>query len=114
MLKTTFAVEVVVDARTSASGPKSGAVLSSTITLNELTTIEGSVLSAHVTRVAPIGKREFGAGLHVVPAATVKSTFAPPGLVASALMLGLSSQCIAEADGVSKSAMTTMKRARRK
>jgi hypothetical protein len=111
MLKETFAVEAVVDEVTSGNGPNSGAVVSSTITLNELTSIEGSLSAVHVTWVEPIGKREFGAGLHVLPAATGKSTFAPAGLVASALMLGLANQRIAEADGVSTSAKTTMKRA---
>ena len=114
MLKKTFADEVVVDQGTSGNGPNGGAVVSSTITLNESTSIEGSLSSVQVTRVEPIGKREFGAGLHVLPAATGKSTFAPAGLVASALMLGLASQCIAEADGVRTSATTTMTRARRK
>jgi len=113
MLKKTFAVEVAVDAETSVSGPKAGAVVSSTITLNESTSIEGSLSSVHLTRVAPIGKREFGAGLHVVPGATAKSTFAPAELVASALTLGLASHCIGEADGVSTSAKTTVKRTRR-
>ncbi len=113
MLKTTLTVEeLAVDARTSVSGPNCGAVVSSTITLNESTSIEES--SVHVTRVEPIGKSEFGAGLHVVPGATAKSTFAPAELVASFLMLGFASQCIAEADGVSTSAKTTVKRARRK
>jgi hypothetical protein len=115
MLKTTFTVEeLAVDPRTSVSGPNPGAVVSSTITLKESTSIEGSLSSVHVTRVAPIGNREFGAGLHVVPAATGKFTFAPAELVASALMLGLASQCMAEAAGVSTSAKTTVKRARRK
>jgi len=98
----------------SVKNPNGGAVVSSTITLNELTSIEGSLSSVHVTCVEPIGKREFGAGLHVLPAATGKSTFAPAGLVASCVMSLLFSQRIAEADGVSTSATTMMKRARRK
>src|SRR5256885_15083559 len=84
MLKTTLAVEVVVDARTSASGPKSGGVVSTTVTFNRATTFVGSVTSVHVTWVVPIGKREPGAGSHVVPEATLKVTIAPPGPVASA------------------------------
>ena len=84
MVNATFAVEAVVDAETSVSGPKAGAVVSTTVTLNLLTMFEGSLSSVHVTWVVPIGKREVGAGSQVVPVATAKSTFAPAEPVASA------------------------------
>ena len=91
---------------------KEGGVVSTTITLKESTTSDVTS-SVHVTGVMPIGKREFGAGLHVAPAGAVKSTFAPPGPVASRVMSLLVSQCIADADGVSVSARKRMKTSRR-
>jgi hypothetical protein len=111
-LKDTALDEPVVESVTLESGPKRGAVVSTTITLKESVVIKGSVLSLQVTAVEPIAKREFGAGEHVEPAGSAKLTFAPPELDASAVMSPLLSQCIADADGVRTRAKTMMKRRR--
>jgi hypothetical protein len=92
-----------------------GAVVSTTVTMKEFTTIEGSLSSVQVTGVvASSAKWEPGAGSHVVPGSTSKLTFAPVPSVASAIMAPLLSQCIAEADGVRTSASTMRKSNRRK
>jgi hypothetical protein len=95
-----------------AAEVKEGGVVSTTITLKESTTIEGSLSSVHVTSVEPSGKSEFGAWSQVAPEGAVKSTFAPPGPVASCVM-SLLSQCMADAEGVSVSARKRMKTSRR-